>query len=78
MLNKSHCSKNRSASFTTIIIVITVKYSKNFIYLLIIIKIMLATSPVLILVGGKLVIKSIINFNISPYEIESTDNLLYK
>ena len=78
MLNKSHRSKNRSASFTAIIIVIIVKYSKNFIYLLIIIRIVLATSLVLILAGGKPIIKSIINSNMGPYRIGSTDNLLYR
>jgi hypothetical protein len=76
VLNKSYRSKNRSANSTTIIIVITVKYPKNFIYLLIITRIALATSPVLILVGGKPIIKSIINSNIGPYRIESTNNLL--
>ena len=78
ILNKSHYSKNRSASSTTIIIIITAKYPKNFIYLLIITKIALATSLVLILVGGKPIIKSIINFNMGPYRIESTNNLLYR
>ena len=78
MLNKSHRSKNRSASFTTVIIIITAKYPKNFIYLLIITKIVLATSPVLILIGGKPIIKSIINFNIGFYGIESTNNLPYR
>jgi len=76
ILNKSYCSKNRSASSTTVIIIITVKYPKNFIYLLIITKIALATSPILVLVGGKPIIKSIVNSNISPYRIESTNNLL--
>jgi len=78
VLNKSHYSKNRSTSSTAIIIIITAKYPKNFIYLLIITRIVLATSPVLILVGGKPVIKSIINSNIGPYKIESTNNLLYR
>jgi hypothetical protein len=78
VLNKSHRSKNRSTSSTTIIIIITVKYPKNFIYLLIITRIALATSLVLILVGGKPIIKSIINSNIGPYRIESTNNLLYR
>jgi len=78
MLNKSHCSKNRSASSTTVIIVIIVKYPKNFIYLLIITKIALATSLVLILIEGKPIIKSIINSNIGPYRIGSTNNLLYR
>ena len=64
MLNKSYYSKNRSTSSATIIIIITVKYPKNFIYLLIITRIALATSLVLILVGGKPIIKSIINSNI--------------
>ena len=78
MLNKSHRSKNRSASSTTIIVIIIVKYPKNFIYLLIITKIVLATSLVLILVGSKPIIKSIINSNIGLYRIESTNNLLYR
>ena len=76
MLNKSHRSKNRSASSAAIIIIITAKYPKNFIYLLTITRIVLATSPILILVGGKPIIKSIINSNISPYRIGSTNNLL--
>ena len=78
MLNKSYRSKNRSASSTTIIVIITVKYPKNFIYLLTITKIALITSLVLILVGGKPIIKSIINSNIGPYRIGSTNNLLYR
>ena len=78
ILNKSYCFKNKSASFTAIIIVITVKYFKNFIYLLIITRIVLATSPVFILVGGKPVIKSIINSNMGPCGIGSTNNLLYR
>jgi len=78
MLNKSHYSKNRSASSTIIIVIIIVKYPKNFIYLLIITRIVLATSLVLILVGGKPIIKSIINSNIGPYGIESTNNSLYR
>ena len=78
ILNESHHSKNRSASSATVIVVITVKYFKNFIYLLIIIRIVLAISLVLILVGGKPVIKSIINSNIGPYGIGSTNNLLYR
>jgi len=41
-------------------------------------KIVLATFLVLILVGGKPIIKSIINFNIGPCRIESTNNLLYR
>ena len=67
MLNKSHRSKNRSASSATIIIIIIVKYPKNFIDLLTITRIVLVTSLVLILVGGKPIIKSIINSNIGPY-----------
>jgi hypothetical protein len=78
VLNKSHRFKNRSTSFTTVIVIITVKYPKNFIYLLIITRIALATSLVLILVGGKPIIKSIINSNIGPYRIGSTNNLLYR
>jgi len=76
VLNKSHYSKNRSASSAAVIIIIIAKYPKNFVYLLIITRIALATSPVLILVGGKPIIKSIINSNISPYGIGSTNNLL--
>jgi hypothetical protein len=41
-------------------------------------KIVLATSLIFILTGGKPVIKSIINSNMGPYRIGSTDNLLYK
>ena len=52
VLNKSYYSKNRSASSTAVIIIKIVKYPKNFIYLLIITRIVLATSLVLILVGG--------------------------
>jgi len=73
--NKSYCSKNRSASSTAIIVIIIAKYPKNFVYLLIIIKIALATSSVLILVGGKPIIKSIINSNIGLCGIGSTNNL---
>ena len=78
VLNKSYCSKNRSTSFTTIIVIIIVKYPKNFIYLLTITRIVLVTSLVLILVGGKPIIKSIINSNMGPYRIGSTNNSLYK
>jgi len=78
MPNRSHYSKNRSASSTAVIIVKTAKYPKNFIYLLTITRIVLATSPVLILVGGKPVIKSIINSNMGPYRIGSTNNSLYR
>ena len=42
-----------SISFTTVIVIIIVKYPKNFIYLLIITRMALVTSLVLILVGGK-------------------------
>jgi len=76
VLNKSYRSKNRSTSSAAMIIIITAKYPKNFIYLLMIIRIVLVTSSVLILVGGKPVIKSIINSNIGPYGIGSTNNLL--
>ena len=76
--NKSHRFKNRSTSSTTVIVIIIVKYPKTFIYLLIIIRIALVTSLVLILVGGKPIIKSIINSNIGPYGIESTNNSLYR
>jgi len=78
ILNKSHYSKNRSANSAAIIIIITAKYSKNFVYLLIITKIALATFLVLILVGGKPIIKSIINSNMGPCGIGSTNNLLYR
>ena len=78
MLNKSYRFKNRSTSSIAIIVIIIVKYPKNFIYLLTITKIALVTFPVLILVGGKPIIKSIINSNIGPYGIESTNNLLYR
>jgi hypothetical protein len=78
VLNKSYRSKNRSTSSTTVIVIITVKYPKNFIYLLTITRIVLATSLVLILVGGKPIIKSIVNSNIGPYRIGSTNNLLYR
>ena len=78
ILNKIYYSKNRSASSSTVIIIITVKYPKNFIYLLTITRIVLVTSLVLILVGGKPIIKSIINSNIGPYKIGSTNNLLYR
>jgi len=78
MLNKSYCSKNRSTSSTAVIIIIIVKYSKNFIYLLTITRIALAIYLVLILVGGKPIIKSIVSFNMGPYGIGSTNNLLYR
>jgi len=78
ILNKSYYSKNKSTSSTTIIVIIIVEYPKNFIYLLIIIKIVLATSPVLILIGSNPIIKSIISFNIGPYRIGSTNNSLYR
>ena len=78
ILNESHYSKNRSASSTTVIIIIIVKYPKNFIYLLIITRIVLATSLILILVGSKPIIKSIINSNIGPYRIGSTNNWPYR
>ena len=77
ILNESHCSKNKSTSFTAVIIIITVKYLENFIYLLIITKIVLTTSLVLILAGGKPIIKFIINSNIGPCGIGSTNNLPY-
>jgi len=78
VLNKSYYFKNRSASSAAVIIIIIVKYPKNFIYLLTITKMALATSLVLILVGGKPIIKSIINSNIGPYGIGSTNNLPYR
>ena len=78
MLNRSHHSKNRSASSATVIIIKIVKYLENFVYLLIITRIVLATSLILILVGGKPIIKSIINSNMGPYGIGSTNNSLYR
>ena len=78
MLNKSHRSRNRSASSAIVIVIIIAKYPKNFIYLLMITRIVLATSLVLILVGGKPIIKSIINSNIGPYRIGSTNNSPYR
>jgi hypothetical protein len=76
MLNKSYRSKNSSTSSTTVIVIIIAKYPKNFIYLLTITRIVLATSLVLILVGGKPIIKSIINSNIGPYRIGSVTDLI--
>jgi hypothetical protein len=78
VLNESYCSKNRSASSTAVIVIITAKYPKNFIYLLTITRIASATSLVLVLVGGKPIIKSIVNSNIGPYRIGSTNNLPYR
>jgi len=76
ILNKSYYSKNRSTSSAAMIIIIIAKYPKNFIYLLIITRIALATFPILVLVGGKPIIKSIINSNIGSCGIGSTNNLL--
>ena len=76
--NKSHRSKNRSASSAAVIVIVIVKYPKNFIYLSTITRIALVTSLVLILVGGKPIIKSIINSNIGPYGIDSTNNSPYR
>jgi len=78
VLNRSYRSKNRSASSAAVIVIKTVKYPKNFVYLLMITRIALATSLVLILVGGKPIIKSIINSNIGPCGIGSTNNSLYR
>jgi len=78
ILNKSYRFKNKSSSSITVIIIITAKYSKNFIYLLTITRIALATSLVLILVGGSPIIKSIVNSNIGPYRIGSTNNSPYR
>jgi len=78
VLNKNYYSKNRSANSAAVIVIIIAKYPKNFIYLLIITKIVLATSLVLILVEGKPIIKSIINSNIGPYRIRSTNSSLYR
>jgi len=76
--NRSYRSKNRSASSAAVIVIKIAKYPKNFVYLLTITRIVLATSLVLILVGGKPVIKSIVNSNIGPYRIGSTNNSLYR
>jgi len=78
VLNESYCFKNRSASSTAVIVIVIVKYFKNFVYLLTITRIALVTSLVLILVGGKPIIKFIINSNIGPYGIGSTNNSLYR
>jgi hypothetical protein len=78
VLNESHRSKNRSASSAAVIVIIIVKYPKNFVYLLTITRIALATSLVLILVGGKPIIKSIVNSNMGPYRIGSTNNSPYR
>ena len=78
VLNKNYRFKNKSINSAAVIIIITVKYPKNFVYLLIITRIALVTSSVFILAGGKPIIKSIINSNISPCGIGSTDNLLYR
>jgi hypothetical protein len=78
VLNESYRSKNRSASSAAVIVIVIVKYPKNFIYLLMITRIALVTSLVLILVGGKSIIKSIVNSNIGPYGIGSTNNSLYR
>jgi len=78
VLNKSHRFKNRSASSTAVIIIVIAKYPKNFVYLLTITRIVLATSSILVLAGGKPIIKSIVNSNIGPYRIGSTNNLLYR
>ena len=78
ILNKSYCFKNKSTSSAAVIVIIIVKYSENFIYLLIITRIVLATFLVFILVGGKPIIKFIINFNMGPCRIGNTDNLLYR
>jgi len=76
VLNKSHRSKNRSTSSAAVIVIMTAKYPKNFIYLLTITRIALATSSILVLARGKPIIKSIINSNIGPCGIGSTNNLL--
>jgi len=78
ILNRSYRFKNRSTSSAIMIVIKIAKYPKNFVYLLTITRIALATSLVLILVGGKPVIKSIINSNIGPYGIGSTNNSLYR
>jgi hypothetical protein len=78
ILNESYYSKNRSASSAAMIIIIIAKYPENFVYLLMITRIASATSPVFILVGGKPVIKSIINSDMGFYGIGSTNNLLYR
>ena len=76
ILNKSHYLKNRSVNFIIITIILMAKYPTNFIYLLIITKIASETSLVFILIGGKPIIKSIINFNIGLCRIKSANNLL--
>ena len=78
ILNKSYRSKNRSTSFVAVIIIIIIKYPKNFVYLLIITRIASATFSIFVLVGGKPIIKSIVNFNMGPYKIKSTNNLPYR
>jgi len=78
VLNKSHRFKNRSASSAAVIVIIIAKYLKNFVYLLMITRIALVTSLVLILVGGKPIIKSIVNSNMGPYGIGSTNNSPYR
>jgi hypothetical protein len=78
VLNESYYSKNRSISSAAVIVIITAKYPKNFIYLLTITRIVLATSLVLILAGGKSIIKSIINSDIGFCGIKNTNNLLYR
>jgi len=76
--NRSYRFKNRSTSSAAVIVIKIAKYPKNFVYLLMITRIASATSPVLVLVGGKPVIKSIINSDMGPYGIESTNNSPYR
>jgi len=78
VLNRSYHSKNRSTSSAAVIVIKIVKYPENFIYLLTITRIVLVTSLVLVLVGGKPIIKSIVNSNMGPYGIGSTNNSLYR
>jgi hypothetical protein len=54
VLNKSHRSKNRSASSTAMIVIIIAKYPKNFIYLLTITRIALVTSLVVSFASGRI------------------------
>ena len=75
--NESHRSKNRSANSAAVIVVVTAKYPENFVYLSTITRIASATSPVLVLAGGKPVIKSIVNSDMGPCGMGSTDNSPY-
>ena len=78
VLNKSYYSKNRPARSAAVIVIVIVKYFKNFIYLLIITRIVLITFLVFILIGGKPIIKSLINFSVGFYGIGSINNSPYR